>query len=217
MSTRTNEDWLYELRQPEAERANVLADLREYLFRAVFIYLRDQRTDLTDYTLNQLRDMSQDFAQDALLSILDKLDKFRGDSRFTTWAYRFVINKAADELRRRRYRNISLERLSEQEAAALTAVLESGPKLDPDLATERENFIKALLQIIQTELSERQRMAVLGVHFQGSSVQEVAELLETSPNNLYKILHDARKKIKAKLLDQHLSEGDIMALFEETW
>jgi RNA polymerase sigma-70 factor (ECF subfamily) len=215
MNTRTNEEWLYELRQPEVERTETLVELREYLFRAVFLYLRDQRTDLTGYSRAHLREMAEDFAQEALLTILENLDKFRGDSKFTTWAYRFVINKAADELRRRRYRDVSLDRLADREAAALMALIDLGPRQDPDLAAERHELMGYLLKIIQNELNERQRLAILGIHFQGRSTQEIAAQMEVSPNTLYKILHDARRKLKAKLQARQLSIGDILALFED--
>jgi RNA polymerase sigma-70 factor (ECF subfamily) len=214
MNTRSNEEWLHDLRQPEVERTRTVSELREYLLRAVYLYLRDQRTELSDYPRTRLRQMAEDFAQEALVSVLENLDNFRGDSKFTTWAYRFVINKAADDLRRRRYRDISLDRLPEQEAAALMAVIEAGPRLDPDQAAERRELIEYLLTAIQTELNERQRLAILGVHFQGRSIQEIAALLEVSPNTLYKIIHDARKKLKLKLQARQLGIGDVLALFE---
>jgi RNA polymerase sigma-70 factor (ECF subfamily) len=217
MAKRTNEEWLRALRQPGAGQTKALEELRDYLLRAVLVYLRDRRTDLTAYAPTDLRELAEDCAQEALLSIRSNLDNFRGDAKFTTWAYRFVINQAVDELRRRRYKNVSLESLAEQEVSAMIAVTSPDAGLDPDLAAEREDFIIQLLDIIQNELNEQQRLAILAVHFQGRSMQEVAEQLETSPNTLYKILHDARKRIKAKLLARHLSGGDIQALFETKW
>lgn len=217
MAKRTNEEWLHALRQRGAEQKEALEELRDFLFRAVLVYLRDHRTDLTDVAISDLRTMAEDFVQEALLSIRDNLDQFRGDAKFTSWAYRFVVNEAAGELRRRRYSELSLESLPEQEAAALMSAIKSKARLDPDLATERQDLIFQLLEIIQNELNERQRLAILGVHFQGRSMQEVAEALGTSRNTLYKILHDARKKIRAKLLARHLSAGDILALFDTRW
>jgi RNA polymerase sigma-70 factor (ECF subfamily) len=63
-------------------------------------------------------------------------------------------------------------------------------------------------------LSERQRFAILAVHFEERSIQETAEHLDTSPNTVYKMLHDARKKIRAQLLARYVGPGDILALFE---
>jgi RNA polymerase sigma-70 factor, ECF subfamily len=215
MVRRTNEDWLHALRQPGEEQTSALLELRDYLFRAVFVYLRDHRTELSDFTHSELREMAEDFAQEALLSVRDNLHKFRGDSKFTTWAYRFVINEALDELRRRHYRGkLSLDRLAEQESAVLKSLMEPGSGMDPELSAERQEFIRQLLFIIESTLNENQRLALLGVHFEGRSIQEVAAQLDTTPNTLYKMLHDARKKIRAELIARHLSGGDILALFE---
>lgn len=217
MVKRTNEEWLEALRQPGEEQAKALEELRDYLLRVALVYLRDRRPELSGLASSELREMAKDFVQEALLSIQDNLDSFRGDSKFTTWTYRFVINQAAGELRRRHYGTLSLDRLAEEETAALMAVAEATAGLDPDLAAERRDLMVQLLQIIQSELNERQRLAIVGVHFQGRSMQEVADQLETSTNTLYKILYDARKKIKARLLASHLGAGDILALFETKW
>lgn len=217
MAKRTNEEWLQALRQSGEEQAQALEELRDYLLRVAMVYLRDRRPELSGLASSELREMAKDFVQEALLSIQDNLDTFRGDSKFTTWTYRFVINQAASELRRRHYGALSLDQLAEEETAALKIVAEATAGLDPDLAAERRDLMVHLLEIIQSELNERQRLAIVGVHFQGRSMQEVADQLETSTNTLYKILHDARKKIKGRLLTSHLGAGDILALFETRW
>ena len=214
MSSRTNDEWVWALQQSGAEEREALAELRHYLYRAVFVYLRDHRTDLTSLSHLDLQEMAEDFAQEALLTIRASLEQFQGKSKFTTWAYRFVINQAAGELRRRYYRGkLSYEQLAETETAVLSSVVEA-KGLDPDLAAERQDVLNQLLQIIETELNDRQRTAVISVHFEGRSMQEVAEQLGTTPNTLYKMLYDARKKIKAALLARHLSAGDLLALFD---
>lgn len=211
---RTNEEWLQHLQTTGELRENALADLRDYLLRAVFLYLRDRRPDLSELDTNELYDLAEDFAQDALLSVRANLDNFRGESKFTTWAYRFVINHAADELRRKQYGHLSLEKLTEQETAVFQSLLSSQQYAEPDLASERQDMVRKLVEILQTNLNERQRLAILGVHFQERSMLEVAEELNISTNTLYKLLHDARKKLKAALAANHLSEGDIMAIFD---
>jgi len=217
MAQRTNAEWLNDLQQPGESQASALADLREYLLRAAFVYLRDGRSELNHLSSDDLMEMAEDFAQNALVTLQANLHKFRGDAKFTTWAYRFVINEAAGELRKRRYRDFSWDAAAEEETAVFRQLLLTDPFLDPTLQAEREELIRFLLDIIETGLNERQRLAILCVHFQGRSMQETAEILETSPNTLYKILHDARKKIKAKLLARHYSMGDILALFDSLW
>lgn len=217
MVKRTNKEWLTALQNPGEAQSQALSDLRDYLVRAAYVYLRDGRSELAHLSANNLFEMAEDYAQNALLKVQDNLDKFRGDAKFTTWSYRFVINEAAADLRKKRYQAFSWDDLTERETAVFTSILSASAKQDPDLKTEREELIQFLLQTIETELNERQRIAMLGVHFESRSMQEVAEILETTPNTIYKMLHDGRKKIKAKLLAKHYSAGDILGLFDNLW
>jgi len=217
MVRRTNAEWLAALQQSGKAQTEAYQDLREYLRRVVLVYLRDRRPELSRLPLGDLYEMAEDFAQNALLAVLNNLSEFRGDARFTTWAYRFVINEAAAELRRRQYRNMSLDQLLEEGTAVIQSLAASPPSSDPGQAAARQEFIQQLLEIIDEALSERQKTAVLAVHFQSMSMQEVAEILETTPNTVYKMLHDARKKIKARLIALHLGPGDILALFDDVW
>lgn len=216
MAKRSNEAWLDALQGAGESQQEALLDLRDYLVRTAFVYLRDGRSDLLLLSTDTLYEMAEDYAQNALLAIQENLDKFRGDAQFTTWAYRFVINEAAADLRRRR-RDFSWEDVAGQETAVFASLLGPDTGGDPDVKAEREEFLQLLWQILENDLNERQRWALLGVHFQGRSMQEMAEILETTPNTLYKMLHDARKKIKASLLAQHYSAGDILGLFDALW
>jgi RNA polymerase sigma-70 factor (ECF subfamily) len=215
MSERSNEEWLYDLSHEHGARyEESLEELRDYLLRAVLVYLRQHRGDLDDLALEEIRQLAEDLAQDALLAIQEKLTSFRGDARFTTWAYRFVINRAISYLRRRTA--LSYEALTEQKSAMLLELIDEGA-VDPRVAALRRSVILQLRQIIDSELTERQRLALMAVYFDNRSITEVAEVMEMSPNALYKLLHDARKKIKQQLQRQRYSAGDILALFEEDW
>jgi RNA polymerase sigma-70 factor, ECF subfamily len=216
MVERTTEAWLEDLTAVGLTRQQALADLRDYLFRAVLLYLRRRRSDLDYLADSEIRAMAQDFAQEATLAVDENLDSFRGNAKFTTWAYRFVINEAISQLRRRDYRErLSLEGLSGKETAVLFSLAERKAGRNPDIRAERREISRQLLAIIQNELNEKQRLAVVGVYFEGRSVQETAEFLDTSPNTLYKMLYDARQKIKTRLSQLRLSEGDLLAAFEE--
>lgn len=216
MIERTNDEWLFDLKHPGKRQEEALEDLREYLLRAVLVYMRDHRSDLEDLDIDEIRQMAEDLAQDALLAIRENLDTFRGQAKFTTWAYRFVINGAISMLRRRKRSSLSYEELQEMKSAALTVVLEDD-KVDARLISQRRNVVLLLRQIIDSELTELQRSALLAVYFEGRSVAEVAEVLDMSANALYKLLHDARKKIKHQLQARRYSAGDILALFDEDW
>lgn len=215
MMRRSNDEWLSSLKEAGETQRVALDDLRTYLWRAVFLYLRDRRPDIGHLPTDELRSLADDFAQSALISIQDKLDTFKGNSKFTTWAYRFVINEAAAELRRRHYQHVSLDYLIEEGTAVLHN-LAYKKQFDPDLLSERNDMLNQLVDLLKSDLNEKQQLAVYSVHIHGKSIQETAVLLETSPNTLYKILYDARKKLKAGLERRRLSLGDILALFEES-
>ncbi len=219
MASRSNEEWLWALTEQSGDaKAEALQDLRDYLLRAALVYLARRRTDLSGWSRQAVRDLAEDLAQEALLDVHKSLHSFRGESQFTTWAFRFVINRAASELRRRRYRDLSLENLQEDEVAAFQTLLHTGGAtlgVDPERLAERRYYLNLLREIVDTELSERQRAALVWVHWQGRSMDEVAGALGLSRNALYKLLHDARKRLKAELVARHLSQGDILAAFED--
>jgi RNA polymerase sigma-70 factor (ECF subfamily) len=196
-------------------RAEALAELREYLLRAVFLYLDRHREDLSHLSLRDLEHMAEDFAQEALLQIQAKLHTFRGRSKFTTWAYPFVINIAAGELRLHRWRDVSMDALVSEQEVPLFAFLSDERAPSPETMLARNQIIALIHQIIDEELTERQRIALLGVHFHGQPVAKVAERLDTTPNNVYKLVHDARKKLKSALMRRRYSLADILAIFGE--
>jgi len=211
---RTNAQWLHDLRSNDAARTNALVDLRAYLVRAAVLYLERHWNQITNLDRVELEQLAQDLAHDALIDILKKLDSFRGESRFTTWAYKFVLNVAAEELRRRRWRNISLDALSLTEALPpLAESLSSTKTPEPERALLREQVWETLRRIITKDLTERQRTTVLGLLVYDAPVEEVARQLETTPNNVYKILHDARKKLKRRLLEEGVTPAYVSGLF----
>jgi RNA polymerase sigma-70 factor (ECF subfamily) len=211
---RTNAEWLADLRNSQRQ-AEALADLRQYLLRAVALYVERHHEDLTYLGTSASEHLAEDFAQEALLQIQANLDTFRGESKFTTWAYRFVINIAATELRLARWRTVSLESLiGESEVPLLTRLSDQGAP-DPETVAVRNQIIALIREIITEELTERQRSALVGVHFNGMPMAEVARQLGTTPNNVYKLIHEARKKLKNGLRRRYYSEGDVLAIFSE--
>jgi RNA polymerase sigma-70 factor (ECF subfamily) len=216
MHSRSNQDWVWALtEQPGEAQSEALQDLHDFLLRAALVYLSQHRGELSSWSREDVRVLAEDMAQEALLDIRESLGGFKGESKFTTWAYRFVINRAASELRRRHYRNLSLDQLREEEPAIFQALLLEQATIEPERIAERRNYLNLLRQIIERELNERQRAAIVGVHLQGRSMDDMAAALDLTRNALYKLLHDARKRIKARLQAQHLTEGDILAAFED--
>lgn len=216
MSARSNEEWVRALaEQPGELQSDALRDLHDFLMRAVLVYLSQRRSELAGWSRDDVRGLAEDLAQEALLEIRASLASFKGEAKFTTWAYRFVINRAASELRRRHYRNVSLDQLREAEPAIYQTLLEEQGAVEPERTAERRNYLNLLRDIIENELNERQRAAIVGVHLQGLEMDEVAAALGLNRNALYKLLHDARKRIKTRLQALHLTEGDILAAFQE--
>lgn len=213
-AARSNEEWLADLRS-EGRRNEALADLREYLLRAVYLYLDRHREDLLDLGRRELEHLAEDFAQEALLQIQAKLDTFRGQSKFTTWVYPIVINIAAAELRLQRWRTMSMEALVTEEDATLFRFLSDRAAPDPETAAVRNQMLALIRQIIDEELTERQRYALVNVHLLGMPMAEVARELDTTPNNIYKLIHDGRKKLKRGLERRFLSQSDILAIFSD--
>jgi RNA polymerase sigma-70 factor (ECF subfamily) len=203
MSQRTNQEWLQDLRS-ECRRAAV-ADLHAVLVGGLSSGLGG-RTDLDEATI-------EDLAQDALLKILDALDSFRGESHFTTWARKIAINTALTELRRRRWRDVSLDEIAElagTELAFLTLA-------DPEAATEKQATQRVLVgvlgQIVATELTDRQRTALVAAYVHAVPLEQLAKRMGTSRNALYKLLHDARQRIKGRIMMQGLSPEDFLEAF----
>jgi RNA polymerase sigma-70 factor (ECF subfamily) len=203
MQQRTNEEWLAALRGPERDEA--LADLRAFLVRGLG-YALAKRSDVDDQIL-------EDFSQDALLKILDNLDSFRGESRFTTWAQKIAVNVAFTELRRRRWQDTSLDQMTEGMSLDFVPDMLVDKSAGPDQQAVQRIFLETLRRIIATELTDRQRQALVAVRLQGMPLEEVARRMGTNRNALYKLLHDARQRLKKKLEAEGLSSEDVLAAF----
>jgi len=208
---RSNEQWLQDLDHPGPEQENALADLRNVLVRGLG-YALSKYANVTDADV-------QDFAQDALLKILDGLASFRGESQFTTWAQKIAIHTAFTELRRRRWRDVSLEDVTAPPDAEDTAAYYIPNTLaDPSIGTEQQavqhEIIEIMRRVINEELTDKQRQALIAVRFRGMPMAEVARQMDTNTNALYKLLFDARKRLKQRILDRGLSPEDILGAFE---
>jgi RNA polymerase sigma-70 factor (ECF subfamily) len=210
---RTNETWLAELRDGHANQSQAIEDLLQHLRRGIMAYLY-ARSDLGHLAETELRQMSNDFSQDALLKVQDNLDKFQGKSKFTTWASKIAANHTISELRRAKWRDFSLDAITET-GSSLQEVLEfpSSQINTPDTESERRQVWVAIEQVINNELTERQRQALLAVRVDNVPISEVARLMNTNANNVYKLLHDARLKLKRGLQDVGLDPDYILKLY----
>jgi RNA polymerase sigma-70 factor, ECF subfamily len=154
-----------------------------------------------------------DFVQEALIKITSNLDSFRGESRFTTWAQKIVVNVALTELKRKRWRDVSLQELLARRGAA-----DRGPaeiQLTPEQLALQNGVLEELRRVIDEELTSRQREAIVAVLLEEMPISEVARRMGTTQNALYKLLHDARKRLKRQMEAAGLSAEEVLAVFDE--
>ncbi len=215
MTSRSNEAWLAELTSPDKQlQEEAIEALRKRLQRGIYYYLSHERSDLMGQPPEVLLQMSEDFAQDSVLRVLDNLDTFRGDSQFTTWAMKIASRVAVSELRRARYKDFSLDDLTAEGEIMVRLSANSPRPTSPERATEQEDVIRIISQGFENVLTERQRLALEAVTLRGIPMDTVAEQLGTNRNALYKLLHDARKKLKAYLEEQGVGTAYVMSLFD---
>jgi RNA polymerase sigma-70 factor, ECF subfamily len=186
-------EWLRCLAMP-AERDQALARLHQLLLRAAHAELR--RRSLTAPIDGQEQDdLAHQAADDALLAITSKLDRFRGESRFTTWAYKFVILEVSAKLGRHYWRNPPVP-LPEDAWERIPDRL----GVDPAEHAESLELVAALRRAVTEELTERQRRVFIALVVEGIPLDALAVELGSTRNSLYKIMFDARRKIRAHLV-----------------
>jgi RNA polymerase sigma-70 factor (ECF subfamily) len=148
---------------------------------------------------NELDEIALEAADDALMSVLARLDDFRGASRFTTWVYKFALLEAAVKLRRRAWqgREVPLE--------PETWSLFSSSALEPDEQAEQSELLATLQHAIEDLLTAHQRRVLVALALNGVPIDVLAEPLNTTRGALYKTLHDARRKLRRHLEDSGLA------------
>ncbi|GIK26937.1 MAG: RNA polymerase sigma factor [Anaerolineae bacterium] len=212
---RTNDEWLADLRDGALKQSDALRSLRERTKRSIYYYLSQERSDLRALSPAQLDQMADDLAQDATLRVLANLDNFRGESQFTTWANRIATRVAISELRRARYRDFSLDSMAaEGELIPAEASLISEAPPNPERAAERTDTLAHVMRLLSDSLTDRQYKAIEAVALRGIPMDIVAEQLDTNRNALYKLMHDARRKLKAALEADGLSVEYVLNLFQ---
>lgn len=198
--TRSNPEWLNALTGQGSVQAEAIEDLRQVLLRAALFTLVSHLDDLQGLDERERVALAEDCAQEALLAVLNHLHEFRGDSKFTTWAYKFGINIALTRARRERWKQVSLDALSEDEDVfewfQASQDLQAG---DAELPLVKTEVKTAIAETIRHSLTGKQRQVLKWIVFDGVPMDVVVERLETNRNAVYKLLHDARVKIKQQL------------------
>jgi RNA polymerase sigma-70 factor, ECF subfamily len=196
--------WIDGLRATGVERTRALERLHDLLLRAAHAEAHRRRRLYPEIVGVELDDLGRQAADDAVVAVTAKLDGYRGASRFTTWAYAFVIFEVSVKLRRHAWRrgriptaddDATWDRLAERAGTAETRV-------------ESAERLRALRHAIAEELTPRQREVFVAVALNEVEIDVVADQLSSTRGAIYKVLHDARTKLRRRLEhDGHLGKG----------
>lgn len=213
--TRTNAEWLEQLRSSGPQQEAAIADLNDLLLRSVLYFFGRNLGDFERLTHDQVLQLAEDCAQDAVIAVMQHLSTFRGESRFTTWVYKFGINVALTASRRERWKAVSIDQVTPDGADPLSKwILEDRSSgTAPDQSAMQTEVRKAIREVIEQELTERQRRVLIMMVFDEVPMDEVARLLDTNRNAIYKMLHDARRKLKQRLQTRGFEVDEILNLF----
>jgi len=191
--------WLGRLRSSGRERDAAIGELHVLLVRAASFEINRRRAMLAQLRGGDHEDLAQQSADDALVAILAKLDEFRGDSRFTTWAYKFALYEAAAKVRKRSWQGREIPLAAE--AWLLVADRGACPHAD----VEMTYLLAALREGIKHDLTPHQRDVLVALALNEVPIDVLAERLNTTRGALYKALHDARQKLRAGLSARGMS------------
>ena len=192
-------EWLQSLRGNDTTGQEAIARLHALLLRAARFEVARRRPTLPHLRGDELEDIATEAADDALMSVLRRLDDFRGASRFTTWAYKFALLEAAVKLRKRAWqgREVPLE----PEGWGMF----SSAGLEPDAEAEQTELLETLQSAIGQVLTPHQRRVLVALAVNGVPIDVLAERLSTNRGALYKTLHDARRKLRKHLQERGLA------------
>ena len=192
-------EWLRALRAEGPVKDAAVARLHALLVRAARFEVARRRSTLPHLRGDELDDIATEAADDAVMSVLRRLDDFRGASRFSTWVYKFALFEAAVKLRKRSWqgREVPLE----PEAWSLF----SSGALEPSAELEQSELLTTVQAAIGEVLTPHQRQVLVALALNGVPIDVLAERLSTTRGALYKTLHDARRKLRGHLAECGLS------------
>jgi RNA polymerase sigma-70 factor (ECF subfamily) len=213
MPERTNAAWVEALSAAAGPDPDVLADLRGQLERAAHFAIRRRLTGAHGVMSDEIDSLAEDCAQEALLLALQNLGTFRGEARFVTWASVIAVGVAMSSLRRRLWRDLSLDHMPDGWMEPASSAMASSGWEHPQLAAQRTEIWSVIKGVVARDLTDRQREVLNLVVINGVDADEVAERLGVSAGALYKLTHDARRKLKAGLLTRGFSTAEILDAF----
>jgi len=199
---RDNDTWLRALRACGHVQAEAITDLRGLLLRGLAKSFQ-ARGDVDQAFL-------EDVLQQAMVNILDRLDQFQGRSRFTTWAMTIAVRLAMSELRHKRWQDVSLESVTEHGELAPALVIDD--TASPAQQAEQHAMFETLRRLIDEALTDKQWMAMTA-ELGGMPFEEIVRRMDSNVNAVYKLLHDARKRLKRGLETAGYAAEDVQSAF----
>ncbi len=207
----SNEEWVELLTEPADERA--VAELRKYLIQGL-------KPALSKYVDRELDQFVEDVAQDALLKVLEYVHTFRGESKLTTWAMKIAVREGLTVLRRKRWDNISIEDLNgpnvDDHSREIFSETFSSDSPSPELSTAQKMMLEKVHDIIENVLTDKQRKVITALMIHDLPITVVADQMNTNRNNLYKLVYDARKKLKNEFELQGIDPEEMLNQISKT-
>ena len=186
-------DWLTSLTADGATREEAIARLHALLLRAARFELLRRQATLPRLGRDELDDLALQSADDALVAVLAKLDRFNGASRFTTWAYKFAVLEASVKARRRAWQDRELPLEPERWPQI------PDERASPPADAEQRELLVAVRRAMETELTIHQREVLVAVALNDVPIDVLSQRLGTTRGALYKTIHDARRKLRRRL------------------
>ena len=210
---RSNQEWLLDLGSSGESQNAAIEDLRNALLRAALYTFQGQLGNLAQFSQLEIQQLAEDCTQEALVSILKHLPEFRGESKFLTWAYKFAVNLGLTAARREQWKGMSLDDLEDFPIHGHWPLGEDFSSSDPELALMRGEMRNVFRTVIQDELTEKQRLVLKWMVFDEVPMDVVVQYLDSNRNAVYKLLHDARAKLKQGLVVHGIGISETMDLF----
>lgn len=206
---RDNQTWLNDLRSPQ-DRDSALTELHDTLVRVLPRALSRWLSPDSGHFDSFLEDV----IQETLLRVMDRLDSFEGRSQFTTWVYKIAIRIALNELRHRRWKEVSLDGLeSSDDPSEIPSERFASDDPHPEAIAERKDAASLVERILAEELTPRQRAVLTAIGIKGVPMDEVAKRMRTNRNALYKMMHDARLRMRRRLKREGFEPEELLYLF----
>jgi RNA polymerase sigma-70 factor, ECF subfamily len=184
--------WWVRLHGAESERQRAIVELHERLRREAWFHIRLRTRVMAEFPGSDVDDLALMAADDALLAVLRKLDDYRGESQFWTWARRFAQLEAPVSIRRR----LGRDRLASDPECVFAC---PDPGCSPEERAEIQELLREVSDLIVGRLTRHQRAVLIAIAVDGVSPAVLAIELDTTPGAIYKTLHDARRKLTAQL------------------